>query len=153
MIEVENDYETVLYEQLFHSHVYENQFELVLNYYTTRRSNNIPIEHIAHEATTFHKPEKQQLPCSSANYINQNIPKEPPKEKVWTIPFLLENPKSKKFQSPNLEIDFLIDSGAESNIINIPNWNEIKVLHLKLTPVKTASRLARAQGSTLTNYG
>ena len=95
MIEVENDYETVTYEQLFHSHFYENQFELVLNYYTRRTSNNIPIEQIVHEATTFHEPEKQQLPCSSANYINQNIPKEPPKEKVWTIPFLLENPKSK----------------------------------------------------------
>ena len=70
-----------------------------------------------------------------------------------TIPFLLESPKSKEFQLPDLEIDFLIDSGAESSIINIPTWNEIKTLHPKLTPVKTASRLATAQDSTLTNYG
>ena len=50
-------------------------------------------------------------------------------------------------------MDFLIDSGAESNIINIPSWNEIKTLHLTLIPIKTASKLATAQCSTLINYG
>ena len=98
------------------------------------------------------EPEKEQVPCSSTNNIYQNIPKEPPKKQFWTIPFLLESSKSKEFWSPELEIDFLIDSGAESNIISIPTWNEIKILHPKLTPVKTASRQATAQGSTLTNY-
>ena len=49
-----------------------------------------------------------------------------PKEKAWTILLLFESPKSKEFQTPNLEIDFSIESGAESNIINIPTWNEIK---------------------------
>ena len=58
MIEVENDYETVAYEQPFHSHVYENQLELLLNYYNRPRSNNIPIEQEVNEATTIHKPEK-----------------------------------------------------------------------------------------------
>ena len=43
--------------------------------------------------------------------------------------------------------------GAESNIINIPTWNEIKSLHPILTPIKTASKIATAQGSTLVNYG
>ena len=56
-------------------------------------------------------------------------------------------------QTPDLEIDFLIDSGAESNLINIPTWNEIKILHPKFIHFKTISRLATAQGSTLTNYG
>ena len=46
-----------------------------------------------------------------------------------------------------------MDSGAESNIINFPTWNEIKILHPKLILLKTATRLAAAQGSTLTNYG
>ena len=50
-------------------------------------------------------------------------------------------------------MDFLIDSGAESNIINIPTWNKIKSLHPILTPVKTACKLATAQGSTLVNFG
>ena len=51
--------------------------------------------------------------------IYQNIPKEQ-KENKWTISLLLESPKSKQLQTPDLELDFLIDSGAESNIINIP---------------------------------
>ena len=76
-----------------------------------------------------------------------------PKEKISTIPLLLESPKSKEFQSPDLEIDFLIDSGAESNIINIPTWNEIQTLHPKLTPLKNSSKLATAQGSSLTSFG
>ena len=47
----------------------------------------------------------------------------------------------------------LIDSGAESNIINIPTWKEIKTLHPKLTPLATSSKLATSQGSALVNYG
>ena len=47
---------------------------------------------------------------------------------------------------------FFKDSGAESSFINNPAWNEIKVLHPKLIHFKTTSRLATAQGSTLTNY-
>ena len=35
----------------------------------------------------------------------------------------------------------------------IPTWNEIKILYSKLLPFITTSRLATAQGSTLTNYG
>ena len=83
------------------------------------------------------------------------MPKEPQlqKEKIWTIPLLLESPKCKHFQTSDLEIDFLIDSGAESNIINIPTWNEIIILHPKLIPFETTSRLATAQVRTLANYG
>ena len=68
-------------------------------------------------------------------------------------PLLLERPKSKDFQSLDLEIDFLIDSGTVSNIINFPTWNEIQTLYPKWLPSKTASKLATAQGSCLTNYG
>ena len=68
-------------------------------------------------------------------------------------PISPRKPKNKEFQPPDLEIDFLIDSGAESNIINIPTWNEIKLLHPSLKPLETSSKLARAQGSMLTNYG
>ena len=65
---------------------------------------------------------KTKTKCLNTNHIYQNIQKEQPKEKIWTIPFLLESPRNKEFQPPDLEIDFLIDSGAESNIINIPTW-------------------------------
>ena len=121
----------------------------ISNYYTRPINNNKSIENIV-EKVTKDKP----VECSSTNHIYQNVPKEPqPKEKFWTIPFLLKILKSKEFQTPGLEIDFLNDSGAESNIINIPTWNEIKTLHPKLIPLKRASRLATAQGLTLTNYG
>ena len=106
------------------------------------------------EINTVNKPnENDKTKCLNTNHIYQNIQKEQPKEKIWTIPFLLESPKNKEFQPPDLEIDFLIDSGAESNIINIPTWNEIKTLHPILTPLTTSSKLATAQGSTLVNYG
>ena len=153
MIKGENDYETVTYEQPFHSHIYENQLELLLDYHTRPRNSNIPIKQKVNDVTTLHEPEKEQVPCSSTNHIYKNIPKKLPKENVWTIPFLLESPENKEFQPPDHEIDFLIDSGAEANKTNILTWNEIKTIHSKLTPVKTASRLATAQGSTLTNYG
>ena len=83
----------------------------------------------------------------------QKIQKKQPREKIWTILFLLESPRNKENQPPDLEIDVLIDSGAESIIINIPTWNEIKTLHPNLTPLETSSKLATAQGSTLVNYG
>ena len=79
MIEFENDYGTVTYEHTFHSHVYENQLEILLDYYTRPRSNNIPIEQEANEATTLREPEKEQVPCSSKNHIQQNIPKDTPR--------------------------------------------------------------------------
>ena len=152
MITVENDYEPIIYEQLFSSHIYENQLELLHNYYiepihstqTTQETNEIN--------TTNKSNENDKTKCLNTNHIYQNIQKEQPKENIWTIPFLLESPRNKEFQPPDLEIDFLIDSGAESNIINIPTWNEIKTLHPKLTPLETSSKLATAQGSTLVNY-
>ena len=68
-------------------------------------------------------------------------------------PIYLREPKNKEFQPPDLESDFLIDSGAESNIINIPTWNEIRTVHPNLKPLETSSKLASAQESTLVNYG
>ena len=127
--------------------------ELLHNFYirpidTTQTTQEV------NEINTVIKPdEKDKTQCSNTNHIYQNIQKEQPREKIWTIPFLLESPRNKEFQPPDLEIDFLIDSGAESNIINIPTWNEIKTLHPKLTPLAISSKLATAQGSTLVNYG
>ena len=88
MIKFENDYENVTYEQPFHSHTYENHLELLLGYHTRHRSNNLPIEQIVDEVTKSQQSENERLPCSSTNHIYQNILKEPPKEKIWTIPFL-----------------------------------------------------------------
>ena len=153
MIKVENDYESVIYEQPFPSHIYENQSEFLQSNYITP-TNSTPTTQETNAKNTTEQPNQNvKTKCLNTNHIYQNIQKEQPKEKIWTIPFLLESPRNKEFQPPDLEIDFLIDSGAESNIINIPTWNEIKTLHPKLTPLETSSKLATAQGSTLINYG
>ena len=153
MIAVENDYEPIIYEQPFSSHIYENQLELLHNYYIEPIHSTQTAQETNEINTTNQSNEKDKTKCLNTNHIYQNIQKEQPKEKIWTITFLLESPRSKEFQPPDLEIDFLIDSGAESNIINIPTWNEIKSLQPKLTPLETSSKLATAQGSTLVNYG
>ena len=153
MITVENDYESVTYEEPFSSHVYENQIELLNNYYLGPNNNPTQINQKAHKIDTENSFNKNEIKNLTTNHIYQNVQREPPREKIWTIPFLLESPRSKEFQPPDLEIDFLNDSGAESNIINIPTWNEIRLLHPNLKPLVTSSKLATAQGSMLTNYG
>ena len=90
-------------------------------------SNDTQTTQEVNKINTEISPNKEQ--SSSTNHIYQYKQKEQPREKIWTIPFLLESPKNKEFQPPDLENDFLIDSGAESNIINIPTWNEIRILH------------------------
>ena len=45
------------------------------------------------------------------------------------FPFFLDKPNNKNIQPPDLEIDFSIDSGAESNIINFTSCNELSNLH------------------------
>ena len=154
MITVENDFEPIIYEQPFTSHIYnENQLELLHNYYIGP-IDNTQITQEVNEINTVIKPDKKgKIQCSNTKHIARNIQKEQPREKIWTIPFLLESPKNKEFQPPDLEIDFFIDSGAESNIINIPTWKEIKTLHPNLTPLETSSKLATAQGSPSKNYG
>ena len=145
MITVENVCEPIIYAQPFHSHFYENQVELLHDYYTRPIGNNEHEIQEVNKINTVMKPEKDEVQRSNTNNIYQNIQKEQPKEKIWTIPILIESPKCKEFQPPDPEIDFLIDSGAESNIINIPTWNEIKTLHPNLIPMKTASKLGTAQ--------
>ena len=153
MITVENDYEPIISEQPFTSHKYEIQLELLHNYYIEPIDNTQTAQEVNGINTVIKPDKKDQTQYSNAKHIYQNIQKEQPREKIWTIPFLLESPRNKEFQPPDLEIHFLIDSGAESNIINIPTWKEIKTLHPKLTPLETSSKLATAQGSTLVNYG
>ena len=85
MITVENDYEPIIYEQPFSSHIYENQSELRQDYYTRPIRNDVSIEQNVNEINTVVINEKQR---SSTNHIYQNIQKNQPREKIWTIPFL-----------------------------------------------------------------
>ena len=113
MITVKNDYEPIIYEQPFTSHIYENQLELLHNYYMGPSHNTQTTQEVNEINTVIKPDEKDETQCSNTKHIYQNIQKEQPREKIWTILFLLENPRNKEFQPPDLEIDFLIDSGAE----------------------------------------
>ena len=97
MITVENDYEPIIYEQPFTSHIYENQLELHHNYYIGPSDTTQTTQEV-NEITTVTKPdEKDETQCSNTKHIYQNIQKEQPRENIWTIPFLLESPRNKKF--------------------------------------------------------
>ena len=74
MIKVENDYETIIYEQPFSSHIYESQLELLHEYYTRTSSNIALVTQEVNEINTVNKPdEKDEVQCSSANHIYQNM--------------------------------------------------------------------------------
>ena len=101
MINVDIDYEPIIYEQPIYSHIYQNHDQFLLNYYTRPKPNNKTKEKIE-------KIEEKITGKKNPQNAHQNIPKEPQlqKEKVRTIPLLLESPKSKQFQTPDLKLDF-----------------------------------------------
>ena len=82
MITVENDYEPVIYEQPFTSHIYENQLELLHNYYIGTTDTTQTTQEV-NEINTVIKPDKKsETKCSNTNHIYQNIQKEQPREKI-----------------------------------------------------------------------
>ena len=84
MITVENDYEPIIYEQLFTSHIYENQLELLHNYYIEPINTTQTAQEI-NEINTVNKPnENDKTKCLNTNHIYQNVQKEQPREKVCT---------------------------------------------------------------------
>ena len=70
MINVENDYEPIIYEQTINSHIYQNHDQLLL-IYCIKHATKEKIEKIVEEIT------KKPIECLSTNNIYQNIPKEP----------------------------------------------------------------------------
>ena len=136
MLQIENKYETPI-----ESNYYQNNNIYFQNSDNTQNINDYTDQALTGSSSTNNK------------YQNTTNKVQLPKEKIWTVPLLLESSKRKDFQSPVLETDFLIDSGAESNFMKIPTWNEIQTLHPKLIPSKTSSKLATAQGSSLTKFG
>ena len=73
MITVKNEYEPIINEQPFHSHIYENQLELLEDYYIRPSKNNVPVTQEVNEINTVIKPEKDEVQRPSANHIYQNI--------------------------------------------------------------------------------
>ena len=73
MITVENDYKPIIYEQPLSTHIYENQSELLQDYYTRPIRNDVSIEQNVNEMNTVVNNEKQR---SNTSHIYQNIQKE-----------------------------------------------------------------------------
>ena len=115
MITVENDYEPIIYEQPFTSHINENQLELLHNYYIGPSDTTQTTQEVNKINTVIEPDEKDEIQCSNTKHIHQNIQKEQPRENIWTIPFLLESPRNKEFQPPDLEIDFSIEIYKKNN--------------------------------------
>ena len=71
MISVENYYEFITYEQPFSSLIYENQLELLNNYYMGPIGNDTQITQELNKINTEISPNKEQ--SSTTNHIYQNI--------------------------------------------------------------------------------
>ena len=71
MISVENDYESITYEQPFSSHIYENQFELLKKFYMGPIKNDTQTTQEVNKINTEVSPNKEQ--SSTTNHIYQTI--------------------------------------------------------------------------------
>ena len=92
-ITVKNDYEPIIYEQPFTSHIYENHLELLHNYYIGH-IDNTQITQEVNEINTVIKPDKKdETQCSNTNNIYQNIQKEQPRKKNLDESISLKKPK------------------------------------------------------------
>ena len=98
MITVEIDYEPIIYEQPFSSHIYENQLKV------GPIKNKPQITQEVNEINTVIKPDKKRRSTmlEHKSYLSKHKKKQP-REKIWTIPFLLESLRSKEFQPPDLD--------------------------------------------------
>ena len=76
MITVENDYEPIVYEQPFTSHIYENQLELLNNYHIGTSHTTQTTQEVKEINTVIKPDEKDETQCSNTKHIYQNIQKE-----------------------------------------------------------------------------
>ena len=99
MIAIENDYEPIIYEQPFSSHIYENQLELLHNYYiepihstqTTQETNEIN--------TTNQSNENNKTKCLNTNHIYQNIQNEQHQRKNLDNTISFRNSKKQRIST------------------------------------------------------
>ena len=85
MITVKNDYEPIIYEQPFTSHIYENQLELLHNYYIGPTDSTQTAQEVNEINTEIKPDEKGKTQCSNTNHIYQNIQKKQPREKICQL--------------------------------------------------------------------
>ena len=92
MITVENDYEPIVYEQPFSSHIYESQLELLHNYYTRLIDNN-QITQKKNETNTNQTCQKRRSTMfKHKSYLSKHT-KRTTKRKNLDNPIFLREPK------------------------------------------------------------
>ena len=72
MITDENDYEPILYEQPFTSHIYEKPSELLQDCFTRPIRNNVPVEQNVNEINTVVNNEKQRSKITFTKIYKKN---------------------------------------------------------------------------------
>ena len=75
MIAVENDYESVTYEEPFSSHIYENHLELLKNHYLGPHNNITQTNQEVHKTNTENSFDKNEIKNLTTNDIYQNVQK------------------------------------------------------------------------------
>ena len=70
MITVDNDYEPIIYEQPFTSHINENQLELHNNYYIGPIDTTETTQEVNKINTVIKPDEKDKTQCSNTNHIH-----------------------------------------------------------------------------------
>ena len=82
MITVENDYEPIIYEQPFTSHIYENHSELLHDYYIGPINNTQATQEV-NEINTVIKPDKKdETQCSNTKHIYKIYKKNNQEKKI-----------------------------------------------------------------------
>ena len=99
MIAVKNDYEPMIYEQPFTSHIYENQLELLHNYYIEHINTTQTAQEI-NKINTVNKPNvNDKTKCLNTNHIYQNIQKEQNQRKNLDNTFFLRKSKKQRIST------------------------------------------------------
>ena len=99
MISVENDYESITYEEPFTSHIYENQLEVLNNYYLGAISNNTQTTQEVNKINTENLPDKDNVQSSTTNHIYQNIQKKTATRKKLDNPISLRKPEKQRIST------------------------------------------------------
>ena len=87
MITVENDFEPIIYEQPFTSHLYENQLELLHNYYIEPINITQAAQEINEINTVNNPDENDKTKCLNTNHIYQIYKKNNPEKKFGQYHF------------------------------------------------------------------
>ena len=74
---------------------------------------------------------------------------------IWILPHLYKTTVTfpTKETKHDLEIDFLLDSGASLNLLNKSTWDEIQFLNPRLKLKTENQQIGAANGSQLSCYG